>query len=54
VKSSFLAARIDARLRFHPLDQLVELDGLLGGEEAVRVRKSVFAGGFIRASGGRG
>ena len=37
-----------------PLDQFVELDGLLGGGETVFGRKSVFAGALIRSAGGSG
>ncbi len=44
----------DSRLPLHPVDQFVELDRLLGGDEAVGDRKSTFAGGFSRLAGGRG
>src|SRR4051812_10583649 len=45
---------IDRRLSLHPLDQFVELDGLLGCGEGVVVRKSTFTSGLIRFAGGRG
>jgi hypothetical protein len=38
----------------NPFDQLVELDGLLCGDEGVGLRKSVFAGGFSSSVGGSG
>src|SRR4029450_5449898 len=45
---------IDRRLRLYPLDQFVELDGLLRGGKAVFLRKSVLTGGLIRSAGGSG
>src|SRR6185503_1553194 len=49
-----LAARLNVVLPADPLDQFVELDGLLGGDEGVELRKSVLVGGFISAAGGIG
>ena len=45
---------VNLRLRLHPFDQFIELDGLLGCGEAVGERKSVFAGGLTRLTGGSG
>src|SRR5690242_19658451 len=41
-------------LPFDPFDQFIELDRLLRGGQRVGIRKSVFAGGFIRSGGGSG
>jgi len=49
-----LRVGIDLRLLLDPLDQFVELDGLLGCSEGVGGRKSSFAGGLSRAAGGFG
>jgi hypothetical protein len=48
------AVHPDGMLLSNPLDQFVELDGLLGCGECVGGRKSVFTGGLISAAGGSG
>ena len=44
----------DLMLAPHPFDQFVELDRLLGGDQCVGGRKSVFTGGLSRLAGGSG
>jgi hypothetical protein len=48
------AVHPDGMLLSNPLDQLVELDCLLGRDQLVGLRKSIFAGAFSSASGGSG
>ena len=49
-----IAARAHFVLTSNPLDQFVELDGLLGCGEGIGGRKSVFVGGLSRSAGGSG
>ncbi|HET8533997.1 MAG TPA: hypothetical protein VFL74_00445, partial [Sphingomicrobium sp.] len=46
------AVHPDGMLLSNPLDQLVELDRLLGGDQCFGLRKSIFAGGLSNPSGG--
>jgi len=47
--SGSLSAGTHPGLAPDPFDQLIELDRLLGSNQGVEVRKSVFTGGFIAA-----